>query len=342
MNKVKVLVVDDSPTMRQLVTRVLQDDPGIEVVGSAKSAQQARELIKLLNPDVMTLDVEMPEMDGLSFLERVMRLRPMPVVMVSSMTAKGTDTTIEALALGAVDCVVKPSADNPLSFDELPGKVKVASKVRRRPPVAAAIEQTPSVSASYQPDGKVVAIGSSTGGVEALISILTAFPANCPPTLITQHMPPVFTRNLAVRLDKMCAPHVTEASVGAPLKPGTVYIAPGGDLHLEVAGRTTFACALKPGGLVNGHCPSIDRLFTSMARSLGPRGVGVILTGMGRDGAQGLLDIRQAGGRTLAQDEATSIVYGMPKAAVELGAVELQYPLARIGHAIVEATMART
>ena len=342
MSKVKVLVVDDSPTMRQLVTRVLQDDPEIDVVGSAKSAQQARELIKLLNPDVMTLDVEMPEMDGLSFLERVMRLRPMPVVMVSSMTAKGTDTTIAALALGAVDCVVKPTAENPRSFDELPAKVKIASKVRRRTPSApAAVEQVPRVSPNYQPDGKMVAIGSSTGGVEALISILTAFPANCPPTLVTQHMPPVFTRNLAARLDKMCAPTVVEATVGAPLKPGTVYIAPGGDLHLEIAGRTTFACALKPGSLVNGHCPSIDRLFTSMARSLGPRCVGVLLTGMGRDGAQGLLDIRQAGGRTMAQDEATSIVYGMPKAAVELGAVEFQYPLARIGHAIVEATSAQ-
>jgi two-component system chemotaxis response regulator CheB len=327
--------------MRQLVTRVLSDDPEIDVVGSAKSALQARELVKLLDPDVMTLDVEMPEMDGLSFLERVMRLRPMPVVMVSSMTARGTDTTIAALALGAVDCVVKPTAENPKSFEELPAKVKIASKVKRRVPLMVATEQVPRVSPSYQPDGRIVAIGSSTGGVEALISILTAFPANCPPTLVTQHMPPVFTRNLATRLDKMCAPSVLEATSGAPIKPGTVYIAPGGDLHLEVAGRTTFACALKPGAPVNGHCPSIDRLFTSMARAMGPRCVGVLLTGMGRDGAQGLLDIRQAGGRTIAQDEATSIVYGMPKAAVELGAAEHQYPLARIGHAIVEATAAR-
>lgn len=341
MTTIKVLVVDDSPTMRQLVTRVLDDDPEIEVVGSAKSAQQARELIKLLTPDVMTLDVEMPEMDGLSFLEKVMRLRPMPVVMVSTLTAKGTDTTISALALGAVDCVVKPSAENPNSFDELPAKVKIAARVKRRAPVVQAVVQAPKVSASYQPDGKVVAIGSSTGGVEALISVLTAFPANCPPTLITQHMPPIFTRNLATRLDKMCAPHVVEASVGAPLVPGTVYIAPGGDLHLEVAGRTTFACALKPGGLVNGHCPSVDRLFSSMARALGPRAIGVLLTGMGRDGAQGLLDIHHAGGRTIAQDEASSIVYGMPRAAVDLGAVDIQYSIARIGHAVIEATASR-
>ena len=339
MIKVRVLVVDDSPTMRQIVTKVLEEDPEIDVVGTAKSAQQARELIKMLNPDVMTLDVEMPEMDGLSFLERVMRLRPMPVVMVSSLTAKGSDTTIEALALGAIDCVLKPTAENPRSFDELPEKVKVAARAKRRVRGAAMV-QSPRANPSYQPDGKMVGIGSSTGGVEALISILTTFPANCPPTLVTQHMPPVFTRNLAARLDKMCAPTVVEATIGAPLLPGTVYIAPGGDFHLELAGRTTFACALKNGGPVNGHCPSIDRLFISMARSLGPRCVGVLLTGMGRDGAQGLLEIREAGGRTIAQDEATSIVYGMPKAAVEIGAVEQQYPLARIGHAIVEATSA--
>jgi two-component system chemotaxis response regulator CheB len=240
-----------------------------------------------------------------------------------------------------VDCVVKPSADNPNSFDELPAKIKIAAKVKRRAPTVQAVVQTPKVSASYQPDGKVIGIGSSTGGVEALISVLTAFPANCPPTLITQHMPPVFTRNLATRLDKMCAPRVVEASIGAPLANGTVYIAPGGDLHLEVAGRTTFACALKPGGLINGHCPSVDRLFSSMARSLGPRAIGVLLTGMGRDGAQGLLDIHQAGGRTIAQDEASSIVYGMPKAAMELGAVDMQYSIARIGHAVIEATASR-
>jgi two-component system chemotaxis response regulator CheB len=266
----------------------------------------------------------------------------MPVVMVSTLTAKGTDTTIAALALGAVDCVVKPSAENPNSFDQLPAKIKVAAKVKRRAPLVQAVVQTPQVSSSYSPDGKIVGIGSSTGGVEALISVLTAFPANCPPTLITQHMPPVFTRNLAARLDKMCAPRVVEATIGAPLTPGTVYIAPGGDLHLEIAGRTTFACALKPGGLINGHCPSVDRLFSSMARSLGPRAIGVLLTGMGRDGAQGLLEIHQAGGRTIAQDEASSIVYGMPKAALDLGAVDIQYSIGRIGHAIIEATSGRT
>ena len=340
MSKVKVLVVDDSPTMRQLVTRVLQDDPEIDVVGSAKSAQQARELIKLLNPDVMTLDVEMPEMDGLSFLERVMRLRPMPVVMVSTLTAQGTETAISALALGAVDCVVKPSAANPVSFDDLPAKVKIAARVKRRSPSVEA-EPAPGFRGTFQPGDRIVAIGSSTGGVEALIAVLTRFPPNCAPTLITQHMPPVFTRNLAQRLDRMCAPQVLEATHGAPLKPGTVYVAPGGDSHLEVSSGGQ-ACMLKPGGPVNGHCPSVDRLFASVARNVGARAVGALLTGMGRDGAQGLLDMRRAGARTFAQDEASSVVYGMPRAAVELGAAEHQYSLARIGPAVVEATAARS
>lgn len=338
MSRIRVLVVDDSPTMRQLVARVLAADPEIEVAASAASALEARELIKQLNPDVMTLDVEMPEMDGLSFLERVMRLRPMPVVMVSTLTAQGTETAISALALGAVDCVVKPSAANPQSLDELPAKVKVAARVKRRHAITEPEPPQP-FRGSYQPDGRIIAIGSSTGGVEALIAVLTRFPANCAPTVVTQHMPPVFTRNLAQRLDRMCAPQVLEASHGAPLKVGTVYVAPGGDLHLEVSSQS---CLLKPGGPVNGHCPSVDRLFLSVARSLGARAVGALLTGMGRDGAQGLLAMRQAGARTFAQDEASSVVYGMPRAAVELGAADHQYSLSRIGPALVEATAARS
>ena len=339
MSLIRVLVVDDSPTMRQLVTRALQSDPGITVAGSAASALEARELIKQLNPDVMTLDVEMPEMDGISFLERVMRLRPMPVVMVSTLTAQGTETAVSALALGAVDCVVTPSAANPDSFDELPAKVKIAAKVKRRLPEQEP-EPAPGFRGTYKPDNKVIAIGSSTGGVEALIAVLSRFPPNCAPTLITQHMPPVFTRNLAQRLDRMCAPQVLEATHGALLKSGTVYLAPGGDMHLEVSSGGQ-ACVLKAGGPVNGHCPSVDRLFTSIARNVGARAVGAILTGMGRDGAQGLLDMRRAGARTFAQDEASSVVYGMPRAAVELGAAEHQHSLARIGPAVIEATAAR-
>jgi two-component system, chemotaxis family, protein-glutamate methylesterase/glutaminase len=339
MNRIKVLVVDDSATMRLLVARALEGDPGIEVVGMAKSAMEARDLIKQLNPDVMTLDVEMPELDGLSFLERVMRLRPMPVIMVSTLTAQGTETAVEALALGAVDCVVKPNAAHPQSLDELASKVRIASKVKRRhmPPA----EPASRPASGYRPDGKLIAIGSSTGGVEALIAMLSCFPENCPPTVVTQHMPPMFTRNLAARLDRLCAPSVMEASHGAPLRTGVIYIAPGGDEHLEVAGRSTLTCSLKAGPPVNGHCPSVDRLFASVARATGPNAVGAILTGMGRDGAQGLLEMRRAGARTFAQDEASSVVYGMPKAAVEIGAAEHQYSLTRIGQAVLEATASR-
>ncbi len=340
MNRIRVLVVDDSPTMRRLVASALEADPGIDVVGAAQSAHEARELIKQLNPDVMTLDVEMPEMGGLSFLERVMRLRPMPVVMVSTLTAQGTETAVEALALGAVDCVVKPSPANPQSFDDLAGKVRVASQVRRRHS-SPAEPQTPPAK-GYRPDGKLVAIGSSTGGVEALITMLSCFPKNCPPTLVTQHMPPLFTRNLAARLDRLCQPAVMEASHGAPLRTGVIYIAPGGDQHLEVTGRAALTCSLKAGPPVNGHCPSVDRLLTSVARAAGSKAVGVILTGMGRDGAQGLLDMRQAGARTFAQDEASSVVYGMPRAAAEIGAAEQQHSLAHIGQAVLDATASRT
>jgi two-component system chemotaxis response regulator CheB len=212
--------------------------------------------------------------------------------------------------------------------------------VKRRSPSVEA-EPAPGFRGTFQPGDRIVAIGSSTGGVEALIAVLTRFPPNCAPTLITQHMPPVFTRNLAQRLDRMCAPQVLEATHGAPLKPGVVYVAPGGDSHLEVSGGGQ-ACMLKPGGPVNGHCPSVDRLFASVARNVGARAVGALLTGMGRDGAQGLLDMRRAGARTFAQDEASSVVYGMPRAAVELGAAEHQYSLARIGPAVVEATAARS
>lgn len=339
MSRIKVLVVDDSSTMRMLVARALEADPGIEVVGAAKSAQEARDLIKQLNPDVMTLDVEMPEMDGLSFLERVMRLRPMPVVMVSTLTAQGTETAVEALALGAVDCVVKPSPANPRSFDELAAKVRVAAAARRQH-VSPAEPAKPPLR-GYRPDGKLIAIGSSTGGVEALIAMLSCFPENCPPTVITQHMPPMFTRNLAARLDRLCQPRVMEASHGAPLSVGVIYVAPGGDHHLEIAGRSTLTCTLKAGPPVNGHCPSVDRLFTSVARAAGPDAAGVILTGMGRDGAEGLLAMRRAGARTFAQDEASSVVYGMPRAAAEIGAAEHQHSLARIGHAVLEATAAR-
>ncbi len=333
---VRVLVVDDSATMRHLVSERLRSDPEIEVVGQARDAAEARQAIKELNPDVMTLDVEMPEMDGLSFLEKVMRLRPMPVIMVSTLTARGSETTIAALALGAIDCVLKPTPANQNSFDELPLKVKQAATVRcvTRTPAP----QRPREQKAYAPSRRIVAIGSSTGGVEALIRVLSAYPANCPPTVITQHMPQHFTGSFASRLNRLCAPDVTEAKHGAPLLPGHVYVAPGGEQHLEVSGRDTLTCFLRKGDLVSGHRPSVDVLFHSVARHAGAESVGVILTGMGRDGANGLLAMRQAGARTIGQDEASSIVYGMPRAAFEAGAVGKQVSLDHIGAEILAAT----
>ena len=344
MSPVRVLVVDDSATMRHLVCEFLRRDRGIEVVGTACDAAEARAAIKQLSPDVMTLDVEMPNMNGLEFLEKVMRLRPMPVIMVSTLTARGSDTAIEALEIGAIDCVVKPSPANQNSFDELAGKVKMAARAMVRLRVAAggpdAASQLLKPMENFKPGGRIVAIGSSTGGVEALIKVLTQLPANCAPTVITQHMPAQFTLSLANRLDRMCAPRVLEATHGAPLKPGHIYLAPGGGEHLEVSGKEAFTCFLRRGDLVNGHRPSVDVLFNSVAKVARGKAVGVILTGMGRDGAAGLAAMRQTGARTIGQNESSCVVYGMPKAAHELGAVESQLALERIGSEIITLTAA--
>ena len=314
MTSIKVLVVDDSLTMRNLISAALRQDPEIEVVGTAADPIEARAAIKTLNPDVLTLDVEMPNMNGLEFLEKIMRLRPMPVIMVSTLTAAGTDVTLAALEIGAVDAVAKPATATPEAFHDLIGKVKAAarSRVRARSdapaPAAAPVD--------YRADPRhVLAIGSSTGGVEALLTVLGGFPADCPATVITQHMPATFTASFAARLDRVCAPKVTEAVDGAALAPGHVYIAPGGAAHLEVAAGMTPRCRLVASDPVTG----------------------VILTGMGKDGARGLMAMRDAGARTLGQDEATSVVYGMPKAAFELGAVERQLPLHRLSSAILES-----
>lgn len=339
--KVKVLVVDDSSTMRGLIATALTKDPDIEVVGQAEDPIQARQAIKTLNPDVVTLDVEMPNMNGLDFLERIMRLRPMPVIMVSTLTGRGADETIEALEIGAIDCIEKPRPGNEHSFEELPYKVKIAASARVRPLVKAeggvgTCDVPRSAHADYEPDGRVVAIGASTGGVEALMQVLSGFPENCPPTVITQHMPPSFTRSFANRLDRLCAPKVQEATDRIKILPGNVYLAPGGTEHLEIT--ADLRCRLKPGDRVNGHCPSVDVLFESVARTCKDHAVGVILTGMGKDGAAGLLSMRKAGARTFGQSEASCIVYGMPKAAFEMGAVEKQLPLDRLASAIISET----
>ncbi|MEG1028910.1 MAG: chemotaxis response regulator protein-glutamate methylesterase [Brevundimonas sp.] len=329
---VRVLIVDDSATMRSLISAVLRRDPEISVVGTAADPLEARAAIKELNPDVITLDVEMPNMNGLEFLEKIMRLRPMPVVMVSTLTQAGTDVTLAALEVGAVDAVAKPAPGVPAqeAFADLAEKVKIAARSRVRP---LETREARAVDGAYRADpSHVLAIGASTGGVEALLNILSAFPANCPATVVTQHMPATFTKSFAARLDKASGATVTEAVDGAPLAAGHVYIAPGGETHLEVVGGR---CRLVAADTVNGHRPSVDVLFNAVAR-LGRPMTGVILTGMGKDGARGLLAMRQAGARTLGQDEASSVVYGMPRAAFELGAVERQLSLPRLAPAILE------
>lgn len=331
MANIRVLVVDDSATMRALIKSALETDSEIEVVGGAGNPYEARDAIRRLAPDVVTLDIEMPRMGGIEFLERIMRLRPMPVVMVSSLTQAGAAATLQALELGAFDCVGKPD------LEDLAEKVKAAAKSR----VRARVERRVRAVESYEPENCILAFGSSTGGVEALISILEAFPSNCPPTVIAQHMPAAFTSSFAARLDRCCAARVEEAHEGAPLHTGRVYVARG-DMHLEVSTGFQPQCRLSDSAPVNGHRPSVDVLFESVARAYGPRAVGVILTGMGRDGASGLLAMRRAGARTIGQDEASSVVYGMPRAAFELGAVEQQASLHAIAAAALELCSAKS
>ncbi|MDP9096093.1 MAG: chemotaxis response regulator protein-glutamate methylesterase [Pseudomonadota bacterium] len=328
---IKTLVVDDSATMRALISAALRCDPGIEVVGEASDPHEARAAIKALNPDVLTLDVEMPGMDGLDFLERLMRLRPMPVVMVSSLTAQGTEASLRALALGAIECVHKPRPGH--AFNDLVPAVRTAALARVRQQAAAPGRQR----IAYTGGTALIAIGASTGGVEALSAVLGNFPENCPPTLVTQHIRPTFTRSLAERLNRLCAASVAEAKDGEVLVPGRVYLAPGGSTHLSIRGASRWRCALTQGDPVNGHRPSVDVLFASAAHTAGPRAVGVILTGMGRDGADGLLALRRSGGRTIGQDADSSIVYGMPRVAFEIGAVEAQVPLRQIAAAALSA-----
>jgi two-component system, chemotaxis family, protein-glutamate methylesterase/glutaminase len=337
MKPVRVLVVDDSATMRSLIRHKLSRHSGIEVVGEAGDPLEARSAIKALNPDVMTLDVEMPNMNGLDFLEKVMRLRPMPVVMVSTLTRAGADATLEALELGAIDCIAKPSVSDPDAFADLPLKVIAAAHAQVRASNSPVVAAPQPAAPSFSP-GRIVAVGASTGGVEALLRVLSTFPKDCPPTLVTQHMPAAFTPSFAARLDRACAPKVKEADDDMPLQPGLICLAPGGIGHLEVAGRDgAWRCRIRRDEPVNGHRPSVDVMFSSVARAVGSRAVGVVLTGMGRDGANGLLELRRAGAATFGQDEASSVIYGMPRAAFELGAVERQLPLGRIGAEVIRA-----
>jgi len=352
--RIRVLVVDDSALVRSLLTRILGEDRDIEVVGAAADAFVARDKIKALRPDVLTLDVQMPRMDGLQFLRNLMRLRPMPVVMCSSLTAHGAEVTLAALELGAVDFITKPQIDleHELSAyaGELIEKVKAAATARVRPLVDEADpvsgpSSTPTAGQARRPPGTrgsasqtsdhIIAIGASTGGTEAIRQVLSRLPADCPGVVIAQHIPRAFSQQFATRMDGCSALSVQEASDGALIQPGRAYIAPG-DRHLLVErDGSHYRCRLRDEAPINRHRPSIDLLFTSMARELGEKGIGVILTGMGADGARGLQQMRANGAYTLAQDEASSVVWGMPGAAVALGAVDRVVPIEQIAAALL-------
>lgn len=344
----RVLIVDDSATMRAILTRLLGSEPDIEVIGAAKDAMEARGLIRELNPDVVTLDIEMPGMNGLDFLEKIMSLRPMPVVVVSGITRKGADTTIRALELGAVDCYAKPDGSvNALMESDggaLAQMVREAARVRfvrvpsKPAPVSPVAQQTIVASRSTPAITKLIAIGASTGGVEALHNLLPTFPKSCPPTVIVQHISAAFAPAMAERLDRQCQAHVKLIESGEVLKAGHIYIAPGNDKHAVIGGGTeTLIAKMIEGEKLSGHRPSIDAMFESVAQRLGPAAIGILLTGMGQDGARGLLAMRRAGGRTIAQDEATSTVYGMPRAAADIGAAENILPLPRIAERALAA-----
>ncbi|MBK8167532.1 MAG: chemotaxis response regulator protein-glutamate methylesterase [bacterium] len=337
MKTIRVLIVDDSPTVCAIIRRGLQAAEGIEVIGMAPDPYVARDLIVKDPPDVVTLDIEMPRMDGLTFLGKLMKHFPLPVVVVSTLTQAGSSKALEALSRGAVEVVGKNvSEDRRQAFViELVGKVRAAARaqVRGRTPAPAA-PPTGSLAPLRAGGRHLLAVGASTGGTEALARILERLPENTPPTVIVQHMPPVFTRQLAARLDGLSAMTVREATDGETLTTGLALLAPG-DRHLILRRQgATYRVELKDGPKVSGHKPSVDVLFRSVAEAAKADAVGVILTGMGADGAQGLLQMRQAGAETIGQDEASCIVYGMPREAALLGAVGTVVPLDRIAERI--------
>jgi len=347
---IKVIVIDDSALIRKLLTELLGSDPDIEVVATAPDAYIAREKIKALNPDVLTLDVEMPKMDGLTFLSNLMRLRPMPVVMVSTLTQKGAETSLEAMRLGAVDFVGKPQSDVSSNLrqyrDEIVDKVKAAAAANIRAVAQRSQrdacgrrmkiqEQTSREVLSQSALQRLVAIGASTGGTEAIADVLAGMPANSPPILIAQHIPEQFSRSFSERVNGLSAMNVAEARDGERVLAGHAYVAPGNH-HLRVRrSGSDYVCQLDQSDPVNRHRPSVDVLFESVAAAAGAKAIGVMLTGMGKDGAQGLKALRDNGARTLAQDQASSVVWGMPGSAVELGAVEEVVPLPEVAAQIL-------
>lgn len=334
MSTKKVLIVDDSAVIRALLSELLSADPRLTVVGAAHDPYEARELIKQLSPDVLTLDIEMPKMNGIAFLKNLMRLRPMPVVMISTLTQAGAPATLEALELGAVDFVPKPKEETGASLENY--RDLICEKVYQAAcaNIARASEAAPSIlmpSAGRRlKPGYICAIGASTGGTEAIKDVLVSLPEESPPMVLTQHIPAAFSTSFAQRLNNNSALNVFEAEHDQPIKPGCAYLAPG-NMHLRVVKSSYgYSCKLKDSDPVNRHKPSVEVLFDSVREAAGAKAMGIILTGMGADGAQALLRMRESGSLTVAQDEASSVVWGMPGAAVQLGAACQVLPLAKI------------
>ena len=335
--KTKALIIDDSALIRSILSEIIRDQPDMEVVGVAPDPLVARDLIKLTNPDVLTLDVEMPKMDGLDFLEKLMRLRPMPVIMVSSLTEKGSEITMRALELGAVDFVTKPKLSIASGMQEyahsIADKIRTAAQVK----IKSRVGNTGNINANQGPlpalknpllsSEKLIIIGASTGGTEAIKNFLIQMPSDCPGILITQHMPEGFTKSFAKRLDGLCKISVSEAQGGERILPGHAYIAPGHSHLLLGRSGANYIAQLDDGEPVNRHRPSVDVLFRSAAKYAGKNAIGVILTGMGKDGAEGMLEMKNAGAHNFAQDEATCVVFGMPREAILIGATHEIVPL---------------
>lgn len=348
--KIRVLVIDDSALIRSVMKEIIDREKDMECVGAAPDPLVAREMIKTLTPDVLTLDVEMPKMDGLDFLERLMRLRPMPVVMVSTLTERGSDITFKALALGAVDFVSKPKMDIARGMEEyaieIVDKIRAAAQSRVRKIISApsidiqeklsADAILPSVAGRFSSTEKLIIIGASTGGTEAIKEVLIRLPADVPGILVTQHMPENFTKSFADRLNSLCKISVKEAEHNERVLPGHAYIAPGHSHLLLKRSGANYMTELNQGPPVNRHRPSVDVLFRSAANVAGANAMGIILTGMGKDGAQGLLEMKQAGSHTIAQDEESCVVFGMPKEAINVGGACEVLPLQAIARRTLE------
>ena len=347
MAKTRVVVVDDSALVRSLLSAIINRQTDMECVGTAADPLIAREMIRTLNPDVITLDIEMPLMDGIDFLGKLMRLRPMPVVMVSTLTERGAEVTLRALELGAIDFVAKPKvgvADGlRLLADDITDKVRVASMAQMRRPAAPGatrpgdLPATPVSAIGRLSTEKIVFIGASTGGTEATKEVLINLPPDCPAIVVTQHMPAGFTKSYAARLDGLCRIRVAEARDGERILPGHAYIAPGGIAHLSVErSGANYIARVVEGEPVNRHRPSVEVLFKSAARVAGPNALGIMLTGMGADGASAMKEMRDAGSYNLVQDEASCVVFGMPREAIAAGAANEVLPLSQIAPRLIE------